>query len=379
MKRKSTNIQSSNPQTIRVWDLPLRLFHWGLAASFTSVWLTRSSQWLDFHVFFGTVFLCLLIFRFVWGFIGEPTARFSHFRFAWGDVRSYLHTLMKKCAPRHLGHNPPGSWAIYGLLFLGLLIALSGVLLFGAEERHGLLRGLFDFEAGAYFHSIHEFLAWVMLVLVIVHLFGVLSESLIHRENLAAAMIHGQKARRGAHLPPVRSRAGIAFLMVLPLLPFSIYWFDGYFNQTPENPYIPFKGAELAQNALWQEACGECHLAYHPSLLPARSWKKMLAEQENHFEEDLALDAETTSELNHFQNQNSAEKRQTEASWQLLRSIPETESPLRITEIVYWKEQHIEISDSIWKNEKINGRWNCEKCHFDAEQGTFEDAAIRLP
>ena len=69
----------------------------------------------------------------------------------------------------------------------------------------------------------------------------------------------------------------------LPTLVFSGYLLEA-------KPYQPFIGPKLPNNATWQEACVECHLAYHPSLLPARSWQRTLAEQHEHFGEDLYLE-----------------------------------------------------------------------------------------
>ena len=66
---------------IRVWDLPIRLFHWLLvlciAGSFITINLGEEAiQW---HAYFGYSILTLLIFRLIWGFVGSTHARFASF------------------------------------------------------------------------------------------------------------------------------------------------------------------------------------------------------------------------------------------------------------------------------------------------------------
>ena len=76
---------------------------------------------------------------------------------------------------------------------------------------------------------------------------------------------------------------------------------------------------------------------------------------------------------------NAAEQASTEAAWKIDRSIPASETPLRITETAYWIDKHREISDTLWEHPRVKGRISCAACHLDAEAGTFEDAAMRLP
>jgi len=363
---------------VRVWDIPIRLFHWALVSCFIIAWFTLDNRYLEIHIFAGYLMGGLILFRILWGFIGGPYARFHDFAFGWSKVQDYLKDVLNKCPPRFLGHNPAGSWAIYLLLGLGLSIVITGLLAFGGEERHGPLAGFLNYPQGRLAHEFHEWLSWLMLGIVIIHLIGILVESLLHRENLVMAMLTGFKPS-AANAISTASHWKVAATMLVTIITAGLFWFQGHLTETSEQLYQPFHGPALADNPLWREECGACHLAFHPSLLPARSWKVMMQEQASHFGEDLYLEQDTVKEIETFLVENSAEQGLTEPAWKINRSILKTEIPLRITETPYWIKKHQKISEAIWDHPKVNGKVNCAACHLDAEAGTFEDAAMHLP
>lgn len=365
-------------QWVRVWNLPVRIVHWSMVACYVIAWSTRSSRYLDIHVFAGYTLGGLVGFRLVWGVIGGPYARFRDFRFGWRQVLGHLRTVLRGEAEPFIGHNPAGSVIIYLLLAFSAVVAVTGLLTLGAEERQGPLAGVASFAWGEWFHGLHEGLAWFTLVIVSVHLAGVAVESVLLRENLVAPMISGFKrsVTAAVSVPP---RRGTGAVLLLAIALFGAYWFGGYLTASADDPYRPFTGPALAQDSAWMEECGGCHLAYHPSLLPERSWVMLLRQQASHFGEDLFLDAETLSRLEHFAVANAAERAATEAAWKMNRTIPGAEIPLRITGTPYWKQKHQGLPESVWRHESVGGRSHCEACHLDAEAGTFEDAAMRLP
>jgi len=384
------NATDTSTHQIRIWDLPTRLFHWLLVVAFILAWLSQGDdRYLDIHVFSGYLFLGLLGFRLIWGIIGSHYARFYHFAFGWRDVWDYLKTLLTKQRQHFLGHNPAGSWAVFVILGLGLIVSLTGLLTLGGEERHGPFAGMIGFAYGDMFHRWHDVMAWVMLGLIGIHLLGVLVESGLHRENLVKAMITGFKIPPNAPFSKgsettienvrVLRHGLIAILLILVIITSSVGYFWGYLTQSENQPYLPFVGPDLPDNALWDEACGECHLAYHPTLLLARIWQQILNEQHEHFEEDLDLDEETLVALHTFAVKNAAESMQTEAAWKMQHTTPKEYSKLRITKTPYWVEQHQNIAEEIWQHPDVIFKGNCGVCHLDAEQGTFEDAAMRLP
>ncbi|MEI7538909.1 MAG: hypothetical protein WCJ76_16955, partial [Comamonadaceae bacterium] len=69
----------------------------------------------------------------------------------------------------------------------------------------------------------------------------------------------------------------------------------------------------------------------------------------------------------------------TEPATKIELSIKVDATPLRITETPYWVKKHRDITVADWQSPKVKSRSNCAACHLDAEAGTFEDAAMRLP
>lgn len=373
------NSDSDKSARVVVWDLPTRVFHWLLLVGFAAAFLTsEDSRYLYHHVFGGYLFFGLLVFRFVWGAVGSHYARFRAFAYNWPSVTAYLKGLLTGQAARHIGHNPAGSWAIFLMLGLGLALSVTGLLTLGGEEGHGPLAGLVSYELGSLTQEIHETLAWAMLGLVALHLGGVIVESFIHKENLIWSMITGVK-EVVAGVPGVYRYGLLGTAMLLLASVSAVLYFRGYFTETPDKPFLPYRGPVLPDNATWRKECGDCHLAYHPTLLPARSWQRMLDEQADHFGEDLSLDDDTRAEITTFLTANAAETKLTEAAHEIMRTVPPDQAPQRITETDYWKHEHREVDDVYWKSPKVKNKINCDACHFDAKFGTFEDSDMRLP
>ena len=169
---------------ILVWDLPTRVFHWLLAASFLGAFVTAESErYRDIHVVLGYTVLGLVVFRFLWGLIGTRYARFSSFPIAPQRVLEYLKSLFTRTPQHHVGHNPAGSLAIYAILALAVLAGATG---YAAYNEIG----------GEWLAELHEGAANAMLGLVVIHIGAVIVSSLIHRENLVAAMLNGYKKGR---------------------------------------------------------------------------------------------------------------------------------------------------------------------------------------
>jgi cytochrome b len=203
---------------IRVWDVPTRVFHWLFALSFAGAWLTAESERLrDLHVMLGYSFAGLIVFRLIWGLTGTRYARFDSFLFSLRQLANYLSSLFARQPEHHLGHNPAGALAIFAMLFLGVVITLSG---------YATYRDI----GGEWLEEVHETIAGAMLALVAVHIAGVVVSSILHRENLAAAMVTGWK--RGAPTQGIGRSYPLLGALLLALV-LGFWWI--YLGGTTDN------------------------------------------------------------------------------------------------------------------------------------------------
>ena len=102
-------------QKIKIWDLPVRVFHWTLAAALAFMWFSAKTggSWMAWHLRVGLLVAALLVFRLCWGIWGSDTARFARF-FRPLQIGSYLRGTWDKQA--HPGHNPLGALMVAALL-----------------------------------------------------------------------------------------------------------------------------------------------------------------------------------------------------------------------------------------------------------------------
>ncbi|SJM94152.1 cytochrome b/b6 domain-containing protein [Crenothrix polyspora] len=177
---------------IKVWDLPLRIFHWLLVVSFFVAYLTEE-ELLPVHVWAGYIVLGLLVFRLIWGFVGNEYARFANFLCS--PLQSYTYTkeAIELKAKRYLGHNPAGAAMIVLLMLSLLLTVISGLIVYAADQHLGPLAGMVGASNEKLWEELHEFAANFTLLLVIVHVLGVVVEGFVHGENLVKAMWNGYK------------------------------------------------------------------------------------------------------------------------------------------------------------------------------------------
>ena len=354
------------PAAVPVWDGPTRVYHWGQALLVALALLTGfliPTDWLNIHVVIGTLIAMLLVFRLVWGLCGSEYSRFTNFIYHPRRVLEHIASVLKRAPEPHLGHNPAGA-VMVTLLMLALAgMIASGYIMLGGAYKEGPLATLFSFATGERAGGLHSLLAYGLIGLVTLHLLGVWIESRIGGENLIRAMIDGVKRRTAAATPP-RPRqprpltAGLALTGIAYLIAVGLVW---SLRQPPAVPRLPLDPTYKAE-------CGGCHWAYHPSLLPAASWNRLMAGLEDHFGEDAGLKPERAAAIAGWLAAHSAESWDTLPAHRL--SVLDPAQPLRITATPFWKRRHSHIPPAVLKSIK-GGAGACNVCHTDADSGRF--------
>ena len=181
-----------------VWDMPTRLFHWGLLAcvggAFVSQWFYERIPFIV-HEVCGASALVLVTFRFFWGYFGPRYARFGAFIRGPAETAAYLRAVRKRQPPAVVGHTPTGGWMI---LLLLLLIGLqAGLGLFANDETDaaGWLYGWVTHATSKQLTELHEAVANLLLAAIAVHVLAVIAYRVVLKEDLVRPMLTGM--RRG--------------------------------------------------------------------------------------------------------------------------------------------------------------------------------------
>lgn len=210
---------------IRLWDAPVRLFHWGLVLLIVSAWWTAENHMMEWHRLCGYTILTLVLFRIVWGFVGSTTARFAHFVKGPGSVAGYVAGgMFQRGSSPHPGHNPLGGWSV--MLMLGALL-LQVLLGFFAIDVDGVESGPFaylvSYDTGRWAAETHELVFNVLFALVVLHVLAIIFYRVVRGENLLAGMITGWQRWTGT-APVLRFASPLLALVVL-LAAAALVWF----------------------------------------------------------------------------------------------------------------------------------------------------------
>ena len=130
--------------------------------------------------------------------------------------------------------------------------------------------------------------------------------------------------------------------------------------------------AGKSPGTMFAEECSACHMAYDPGFLPKRSWRAIMSNLSNHFGEDASLDDQTRNAIKRYLLSNAADANGRNPYW--LRRIPASQTPLRITELPWFRNQHGPRARAWAKSHpKIGSISNCQGCHRAAARGVFDD------
>jgi len=365
---------------VYVWSLPTRLFHWLFVLCIVAAFITaEEDRWLNVHVAFGVAAGVLVFFRILWGFMGPEYSRFRDFTLRPSALAAYLGGLLGSPAKRYVGHNPAASYAVLGMLAVVALLGLTGLLTYGIQENRGIFAFLHTtfFKKMELFEELHEALATLLYMLIAAHVGGVLFDRLRHSgEGTLGSIFKGSKNLEGRSVRLNLFQKLLALLGIGASIAALLYVLS-----VRDNPVTAAHTATVdfaAEHPLFVNECASCHTLYPPSLLPAASWEKMMADLENHFGDDASLDEADTASIRDYLVAHAAERSTSEASVKILQSL-KNQDMIAVTQTPFWKKVHADIDPARFESPQIKSRANCKACHGDIEQGVIEDAAIALP
>jgi hypothetical protein len=120
---------------------------------------------------------------------------------------------------------------------------------------------------------------------------------------------------------------------------------------------------------LYQQECGACHVAYAPALLPAPSWQRLMSQLPRHFGTDASLDAASTRAITAWLADNAGGARR----------VAEAPPDDRITRASWFVREHRKVGATSGALPAVRSAANCAACHPAAEQGDFDEHAVRIP
>lgn len=121
-------------------------------------------------------------------------------------------------------------------------------------------------------------------------------------------------------------------------------------------------------NAAYKAECASCHIPYPPQLLPAQSWRSLMAGLGKHFGTDASVDAGAMTEISRFLDQNASRRTQ----------VPPLAEP-RISATAWFSREHRKVPAASWTAPAVKSAANCAGCHTQAEKGDFSERSLRLP
>ena len=216
---------SSPLHTVRIWDLPTRVFHLALALCIVGLLVTGNvgGNAMVWHFRIGLTVLALLLFRLVWGLVGGRWSRFATFIYS---PRSIINYLKGRGKPEHsVGHTPAGAGSVFALLAVLLAQVGSGLISDDEIASAGPLVRFVSSATSNLATNYHKNIGkWIILALVILHIAAIVFY-LWRKHNLIKPMLHGDKQLDVA-MPPSRDDAAsrVSALALFAICAFFVTW-----------------------------------------------------------------------------------------------------------------------------------------------------------
>jgi len=189
--------------SMRVWDLPTRLFHWVLMALILLLYASGEFGMFDmrWHFWLGYATLALILFRVLWGLFGSQTSRFADFVRGPIAVGRYVKAQISTNAHFSIGHNPLGGWSVLALLLSVLLQSVTGLFASDGIDTDGPFSASVSGYTVKLMTRLHNWNENVLLLLIALHIAAVFFYLLVKHDNLITPMFTGLKPGAPSNTP----------------------------------------------------------------------------------------------------------------------------------------------------------------------------------
>ncbi|MFT5741856.1 MAG: cytochrome b, partial [Gammaproteobacteria bacterium] len=114
----------------KIWDPVTRLWHWVLVVAISAGWSFgkfMSFDTIQWHFYIGYFVLGLMVFRYLWGFVGPQPIRYRALIPGFSETIQYLRNIGKRKPSGSAGHNPVGSLSVIAMVLIITAQASSGL------------------------------------------------------------------------------------------------------------------------------------------------------------------------------------------------------------------------------------------------------------
>jgi hypothetical protein len=179
--------------------------------------------------------------------------------------------------------------------------------------------------------------------------------------------------KRTTHLPVLLAAALLVFSAAAPAQESLAGWL---FSVQRMKEFKP------VSDPAYRSECGECHLAYPPGLLPARSWEVLLTADalHQHFGANADIDAARLRQIRAYALANAADTSYYKRSRKIAAATASGPTPLRITQLTSIERTHRHLrAEQVTGNPKVKSLSQCDACHTQAAQGVFDNDTVSIP
>ena len=223
------DVKPQNQSIVKVWDLPIRLFHWGLVAAVATSFISMELENMEVHVISGACVLGLLIFRLLWGLWGSSTAQFHRFIPSPKGLIQYL----KKTGSD--GRVTIGHSAIAALSVVAMLVAIGFQTitgLFADDDVYttGPLIEYVESETSEWATGWHATNSEIVLALIALHIAAILFYKFVKKQSLVKPMIVGSRVLDNEEMVvenPLVERSWALFILtaaVAAAIPYVLFY-----------------------------------------------------------------------------------------------------------------------------------------------------------